>query len=100
LKPAPQSITEAVVLSWTTIDDRHRPTEKTRHLVDGKVQGAMAGLAICQYPEDPGFYLFYCDTDWKPTTDTWHATIEQAKRQAECEYEGTLATWSDSVATK
>ena len=54
---------------------------------------AMAGLAICQYPGEDAFYLFGCDADWGTITDTWHQSIEDAKVQAEFEYEGVSLTW-------
>ena len=34
--------------------------------------GAARGLAICQYDDEPGFYLFYCDDAWSEIADTWH----------------------------
>jgi hypothetical protein len=93
MKGAPASISDASVICYTPIDARHRATGKTRHAVGGAVQAAVPGLAICQYPEDSGFYLFYCDAEWAPITDTWHASIEEAKHQAEFEYQGSAATW-------
>ena len=57
--------------------------------------GVMAGLAICQYPGELCFYLFGCDSDWNEITDTWHQTIEDAKKQAEFEYAGISQTWAD-----
>jgi hypothetical protein len=50
--------------------------------------GPAAALAICQYDERQGYYLFYCDADWKVVTDGWHESIETAIRQAEFEYTG------------
>jgi hypothetical protein len=64
-----------------------------RQIVGGRLIGALAGLAICQYQEESAFYLFGCDCDWKVVTDTWHQSIEDAKAQAEFEYEGVEKTW-------
>jgi hypothetical protein len=50
-------------------------------------------LAICQYEGEAGFYLFGCDQDWNPVTDTWHATLDDAMAQAEFEHRGTIGTW-------
>jgi len=50
-------------------------------------------LVICQHPDDPGFFLFGCDEQWRKVTDTWHSTVEDAKKQAEFEYEGVANTW-------
>jgi hypothetical protein len=59
----------------------------------------MAGLAICQYSGDSAYYLFGCDEEWRPITDTWHQTVEQAKEQAEFEYEGVTRTWQTQKQT-
>ncbi len=53
----------------------------------------MAGLAVCRYPDDKGFYLFGCDSEWQCVMDTWHQTLEEAQHQAEFEYEGVTKTW-------
>jgi hypothetical protein len=55
--------------------------------------GQMAGLAICHQASEGAFYLFGCDADWQSVTDTWHQTVEDAKHQAEFEYEGVNKTW-------
>lgn len=57
--------------------------------------GPMAGLAICQYPDDDAVYLFGCDADWNNITDTWHQTVDDAKHQAEFEYQGVSDTWTN-----
>jgi hypothetical protein len=57
-----------------------------------------AGLAICVYETgDEGFYLFYCDEEWRVVTDTWHETLEDAKSQAEFEYEGVNESWREAA---
>lgn len=55
--------------------------------------GAMAGLIICFNESEQAFYLFGCDEDWQVVTDTWHQTLDEAKHQAEFEYEGISKTW-------
>jgi hypothetical protein len=55
---------------------------------------AMAGLAICQPTGTQEFYLFGCDSDWNVVSDTWHQSLNEAKEQAEFEYEGISKTWS------
>ena len=89
----PPTIGEAHVLAYTIIDERNQPTGACKHVAGGEPFGPAAGLAICQYPGENGYYLFYCTTDWEVVTDTWHESIEDAKDQAEFEYTGTLATW-------
>jgi hypothetical protein len=59
--------------------------------------GAMSGLAVGQPTEAQGCYLFGCDSDWNVVTDTWHESVDEAKEQAEFEYEGISKTWSYEV---
>jgi hypothetical protein len=91
--PAPKQIDGANVVLCTPIDARHRHRGNCRHIVAGVLQGPAAGLAICQYDGEDGFYLLGCDEHWSCVTDTWHQTIDEAMRQAEYEYEGVAATW-------
>ena len=93
MKPIPDSVGGARVICYSPIDHRHRFTGGTKQIVAGRLMGAMAGLAICQYPDEDAFYLFGCDADWSTVTDTWHQSVEEAKAQAEFEYEGVGSTW-------
>lgn len=61
-------------------------TGKTRHTVNGTVVGSFAALALAQYDDDSGIYLFYCDKDWNVVTDTYHDDIDGAVAQAEFEF--------------
>ena len=97
MKPPPHTIGDADVVCYTPIDERHRFTGKTRQIVAGQLMGPMAALAICQYADDPGFYLFGCDTDWRSITDTYHETLKEATEQAEFEYAGVTQTWTQVV---
>jgi hypothetical protein len=89
----PLTIDGANVICYTPIDERHRHTGNCRHVARGVLQGAAAGLAICQYEGEDGFYLFGCDARWQTITDTLHQTLEEATEQAEYEYEGVSKTW-------
>ncbi len=91
--PTPARIGNAKVVAFTAIDRRHRPTGYCRHTVAGTPLDSVAGLAICSYDASPGYYLLYCDAQWKPTADTYHDTIEAAMQQAEFEFEGTSKSW-------
>ena len=91
MQPPPPSIGDLPVVRYTAIDERHQPTGGTRHLVGDVPQGPAVALAICE--DTGGFYLFYCDADWEPVTDTWHESLQDAIDQAEFEYVGTAATW-------
>jgi hypothetical protein len=76
------------------IDERHRCTNRCAQFIDGQLANATDGLAIGQYEQD-GFYLFGCDSEWRCVTDTRHQTLQDAKQQAEFEYEGVSQTWID-----
>jgi len=76
------------------IDQRHRATGACKHVVGSTVHPAFAILAIGR-EADGSFLLFYCNNDWEVITDTWHATVEDAKKQARFEYEGIDASWID-----
>lgn len=94
MKQPPGRLGCAKVVRWSAIDDRHRPTGNCRQIVAGALQGAAAGLAICQYEGESAYYLFGCDAEWNMVTDTWHETLEGALKQAEFEYEGVSETWN------
>ena len=93
MKKAPSEIGGAVVVLYTAIDGRHRHTGNCRQIVAGRLAGPAAGLAICQYEGGNSYYLFGCDEYWNTVADTWHETLEDAKAQAEFEYEGVNETW-------
>ena len=68
-------------------------TGNTRHAVAGEAGQATSRLAIARYPDQSGFYLFYCDAAWSVLTDTWHESVEAAVAQAEFEYTGSSNAW-------
>jgi hypothetical protein len=84
-KPPP-NIDGARVLKFADLTSSSS-TGKTRHVAGESEVADFAGLAIAQYPSDPGFYLFYCDENWKAITDTYHETLDAAIDQAEFEFE-------------
>jgi hypothetical protein len=96
-KAVPERIGGAKLICHTLIDERHRFTGNTRQIVAGKLMGPMAGLAICPYDGDEAFYLFGCDPEWNSLTDTWHQSLDEAKDQAEFEYEGAKWTWITAI---
>jgi hypothetical protein len=91
--PAPEDIGGFEVVCYTPIDDRHHATGRASHTIRGANAPDPAGLAICRDDRGGTFYLFYCDEDWEPMTDTWHQTLDGAKDQAEREFEGVSETW-------
>ncbi len=93
MRPIPDTVGGATVICYTPIDARHRHTGNTKQIVGGVLLGPAKGLAVCQYEGESAFYLFGCDEEWNSLSDTWHETLEDAKEQAEFEYEGTKETW-------
>jgi hypothetical protein len=98
----PTEIDGARVLFVAEVDSEVTPTGATKHslgtvvdgqLVRGPAMDPFAALAIAQYEGANDFYLFYLDTGWRAVTDTFHYTIEDAKAQAEFEYEGITSKW-------
>jgi hypothetical protein len=81
------------VVCFARLDAGAQRTGKTRHLVDGREPDAHRGLAITEEPGGAAYYLVYCDRDWNAVTDTWHRTLDDAKAQAEFEYEGVCQAW-------
>src|SRR5262245_40060496 len=93
MPPPPKQLDGANVLLWTTDVHATKPTVRTTHRVGDHVLGPAAALAICQYEGDSQYYLFYCDEEWSVRTDTCHQSMDDAKRQAEFEYEGISPLW-------
>ena len=93
MKSVPKMLDGAKVVLYTPIDNRHRATGNCKQIVAGVLAGPAAGLAICQYEGEESFYLIGCDEEWASVTGTCHETLEDAKAQAEFEYEGVSATW-------
>ena len=97
MKPCPSILGGARVVCYSPIDDRHRFTGACKQIVAGQLMGAMSGLAVCQYDGESAFYLFGCGPEWQTITDTWHQSLDEAKAQAECEYQGISQTWIDAA---
>lgn len=93
MKIPPKIIDGANLILYSPNDERHRHTGNCKQIVAGELMEAANNLAICQYDSENCFYLFGCDENWNVVTDTWHETIEDAKKQAEFEYEGISNTW-------
>ncbi|PWU11859.1 MAG: hypothetical protein C5B50_22640 [Verrucomicrobia bacterium] len=91
----PDELDGAKVICFVVVTPAVKPTAATTHRRDGQVLQPARGLAICQYPGDSACYLFYCDENWAVRTDTFHLTSEDAKSQAEFEYEGIRKYWID-----
>jgi hypothetical protein len=84
------------ILFKITLTDKHKPTGRTVHTSNGRLLDPPKALAIAQFPKDPGFYLYYLDSNGKEQTDTYHSTIEQAKKQATYEFGVEEADWKQA----
>jgi hypothetical protein len=91
----PKHISGAKVIQFTPVDERHTHTGECRQFRNNELLGPAKWLAICQYEDDGGFYLFSGIPKGQEEfiTDTLHDTIEEAIEQAEFEYTGTTNTW-------
>jgi hypothetical protein len=90
---APIEIDGARLICFAEITDAIGPTAKTTHSRGAEILGPARGLAICQFAGDSQFHLFYCDEDWTVLTDTCHMTLDEAKDQAQFEYDGISKCW-------
>jgi hypothetical protein len=90
----PSRITPKILFT-VALAERHQPTGKTRHYRAGELLPPRSGLVIAQFAGDPGFYLCYLNADGKELTDTYHATIEDAKHQADFEFNVTDSDWGN-----
>ena len=88
---APKRIDGANLQLLNVLTDEHNPTGFTTHYAEGFE--FLDRLAICKYEQDPGYYLFYCDSKWEVLNDTYHDSKEIAIKQAELEFRGTEETW-------
>jgi hypothetical protein len=83
------------VCQRVTLDSRHRATGKTEHRLGSKVLPKPHSLSVCQYVNDPGYYLFYYDAEGRELTDTYHDTIESALAQAQYEFGVDPRDWTE-----
>lgn len=93
MNSVPDYIDRAKVICSTLIDERHRHTGNCKQIVGGVLQGSAAWLAICQYDGADSYYLFGCHPPTDTLTESCHQSLENAKEQAEFEYEGVSDTW-------
>ena len=63
----------------------------------GKISEVPAPLAVEIMEQDGAYYLLSLDENGVCVADTWHPTIENAKRQAKFEFEIEEADWVEVV---
>ena len=72
-----------------------RATERTRHVIHGResedISSNIAWVEI--QSDDGGVYLLYFSSAGECLADTWHPSLEAAKRQASVELEIEDADW-------
>ena len=73
--------------------ERHKPTGKTRRYVGGAEAPVPVELRIIEYPEEQGYYLFYCDGAGRESDDSYHESVEEAMAQAEWEFSVKPEEW-------
>jgi hypothetical protein len=53
-------------------------------------QRPLKRLALANYDDDPGTYLFYCDREWNCLNDRCHEDLPDAEAQALFEFPGVV----------
>ncbi len=82
------------VVLYSRIDERHELTGAGWQMLHGEPALRSAwGVAITECIDRDGFFLLSCEEDWMPVAEAWYPSLEDAKCQAEFEYEGLGATW-------
>lgn len=83
-----------------------KSTGNTRHYVAEIVDSKIAGYStppIASWVEivrdNDGFFLFHLDEEAECVADTFHLTLDEAKRQASFEYELSSDGWFDVPET-
>ena len=93
---APAELDGARVVTFAVLEGV-KPSGRTVHRSLRGVVAHPSALAICQYPDDNGWYLFYCDGHWNVLTDTFHTSEAEAKQQADFEFPGVGSLWRHAV---
>jgi hypothetical protein len=93
--PTPSELDGAKVIATAVVEGAVRPTGATIHRGPDGVVPTASALAIVT--SETSVYLFYCDRHWQVLADTWHASVTNAKAQAEFEYEGISGQWKEAV---
>lgn len=95
MAPAPTELDGAKVIATAVVNEVVRPTGGTIHRGPEGVIPSASALAIVM--GETGVFLFYCDREWQVLADTWHSSVNDAKVQAEFEYDGISNVWKDAI---
>ncbi|UCE89841.1 MAG: ClpX C4-type zinc finger protein [Pseudomonadota bacterium] len=96
----PRIIDGALVQAFAICDASVRYTDKSSTYHDGKPIGNVPGLALCRDMRTGDLLLFYCDENWETLGARGFESLEQAKQQAQMEYEGLSSRWRDTNYTR
>lgn len=72
-------------------------TGSTRHIIHGRESEDIASnIAWVEIePDDASFFLLYFSAAGECLADTWHPSLEEAKRQAHVEFEIEESDWKE-----
>jgi hypothetical protein len=93
MRTPPNQLDGATVLMYRVGLTRNAATGATRHLAGANTIEGIECLAIAQYTDESGFYLFYCDREWQVLADTLHDTRAAAQAQAQLEFGEAGSPW-------
>ena len=96
----PPVIDSAKLLAYAYVDEDVEFTGRIKLFVGGERLGPVPCLAITRnYCEPDDILVEFCDEEWNARGVTAHASLEEAKAQAERGYRGITAKWAESPYT-
>jgi hypothetical protein len=87
MKSPPVTLDGARVLKVADLTSTRATGQISHYLGDEHVTD-FAVVALAQYDDGPGVYIFYCDEDWNVITDTVYVDLADAEDQAHREFTG------------
>ena len=91
---APQELDGAKVIKQTKNDTTERIGVMFFEEKDGStIEISITGLAIVEYEEENGYYLFMCDQNWDVQDDILVNTLEEAMEWAEKSFDVSEKDW-------
>lgn len=82
-----------IIVCSATLGPEHCSTGHTVHHRHGQVVPLPTTLQIVQLCESNGYYLIHLDSCGHELTDTYHETVEDAKKQADFEFSIKESDW-------
>jgi hypothetical protein len=87
MQSPPFTLDGARVLKFADLTFTRATGQISHYLGDERVTD-FAAVALAQYDDGPGVYIFYCDVDWNVITDTVYVDLADAEEQAQLEFMG------------